>query len=125
MMATEHLIALPYVKEIINKVIITGYIGKDPTFDIVGNNNKLAKFSLATNQETTNTKEGKPNTLWHNIVAWGKVAEQVRDNVKRGNRVTVEGRINYKQYTDKNGVKKTYTEIIMSDMLNHSKQEAA
>lgn len=124
MSSTEHI--LENSKEIINKVIITGFVGKDPTFDVVGKDLKLSKFSVATNQDYKTAKqETKTETLWHNIVAWGALAEKVHESIKKGNRVTLEGKINYKQYTDKNGVKKTYTEIILSDVINHTKKLAA
>ncbi len=126
MNTTEKLSEISNPKEIINKVIITGYLGKDPTLDTIGVNTKVAKFNVATNHSYKNMKgETISNTLWHNITAWNKLAVMVHESLKRGNHVTIEGRINYNNYTDKNGVKKVFTEIVLNDVINHSKKEAA
>lgn len=127
MTTTEHNTEMNGSKEIVNKVILTGFLGKDPTLDTVGSNKlKVAKFSMATNNDYRNSKgENVKSTLWHNVVAWGKLATEVAEKLKKGNRVTIEGKISYNIFTDKNGVKKQYTDIVMHDMVQHTKKEAA
>ena len=107
-------------KEAINKVILTGNLGKDPLLDQVGRGQKIARFSLATNQDYKNNKgETVKNTLWHNVIAWGDLAEEINQKLKRGSRVTVEGRINYNVYTDKSGSKRSFTDIIANTVRTH------
>jgi single-strand DNA-binding protein len=113
-------------KDIINQVILTGNLGKAPTLDTVGTNSKVCKFSVATNQDYKNLKgELIKNTLWHNITVWGKLAVDVHEKLQKGSRVTIMGKINYKQYTDKNGVKKTWTDIILDELISFTNKDAA
>jgi single-strand DNA-binding protein len=110
-------------KMIINQVILTGHLGKDPVVDTIGNQQKLAKFSIATNQDYTNAKgERVKNTQWHNLIAWGKVAGEIHELLKKGSLVTVEGKINYRNYTDKEGVRRIFTDIVVHQFTAHSKQ---
>ena len=99
-----------------NKVTLIGNLGSNPEvrdFD----NNKLAKFSLATN-EVYKDKDGKKveNTEWHSIVAWGGLATIAQNYLQKGKQVAVEGKICYKQY-DKDGQKHYYTEIQAHDIV--------
>ncbi|MBC7865666.1 MAG: single-stranded DNA-binding protein [Bacteroidia bacterium] len=112
-------------KEIINKVILTGFLGQDPKVDVLASKMKVAKFSVATNYQYKNSKgEMVKETQWHNIVAFAKLASEVEAKLKKGTRVTVEGRISYNIFTDKAGVKKQYTDIIASEFAMHQKKEA-
>jgi single-strand DNA-binding protein len=112
-------------KEIINQVILTGFLGQDPRVDVLASKMKVAKFSLATNNQYKNSKgEIVKETHWHNIVAWGKLASEVEEKLKKGIRVTVEGKISYNIFTDKSGVKKQYTDIIANELSIHQKKEA-
>lgn len=70
----------------VNKHILIGRIGNDPEFVPVGNH-KVLKFSLATNS----FYNGENQTEWHNIVAWGKSAETIHANVKKGSQIYIEG----------------------------------
>lgn len=113
-------------KEIINKVILTGHLGKDPSVDNVGTNNKLAKFSMATTNSYTNQKgEVTKDTQWHNIVIWGKLADEVGAKLKKGSKLSLEGKIVYKMFTDKNGIKKYYTEIVAHELKFYQQKESA
>lgn len=108
-----------------NKVILTGYLGKDPTLDTVGSNFKVSKFSLATNNDHKSGKgEWVKETLWHQVVMWGKLATEASEKLKKGTRVTIEGKISYNIFTDKNGVRRQYTDIIGSDFTIHEKNDA-
>ena len=107
-------------REIINKITLTGNLGKDPTLDNVGKAQKVTRFTMATNQEYRNSKgELIKNTLWHNVLAWGDLAIEIHEKLKKGNRITVEGRINYNSYSDKKGGKRIFTDIIANVVRKH------
>lgn len=95
-----------------NKVQLIGRLGNAPEIKNLENGKKLAKFSLATNESYTNQKGEKVDeTTWHNIVAWGKMADVCENTLNKGNEVSIEGKINYRDYTDTNGIKRYMTEI--------------
>jgi single-strand DNA-binding protein len=98
--------------EIRNKVELSGFIGQNPEVRTFDNGIKKASFSLATN-DGYKSKSGEwvNITNWHNIIAFGKAVEQIEQKVKKGSKVSVEGKINYREYTDKLGVKRNVTEI--------------
>ena len=100
----------------INKAILIGNVGKDPEVKRFENNAKVS-FSLATS-ETYTPKGGEKvtQTEWHNIVAWGKLAEIIEKYVKKGQSLYVEGKINYRSYDDRDGNKKYITEINASSI---------
>lgn len=98
-----------------NRVQLTGNLGSDPEIKSF-ENGKLAKFSLATKEEYNSRKGDKTsNTQWHNIIAWGKVADRIETEFKKGSFVTVDGRLVSRSYTDKNGQKRYITEIVVHD----------
>ena len=96
----------------INKVTLIGNTGGDPETRRLESGQTVARFSLATN-ETYKDKEGNQhtNTEWHNIIAWGNLAEIVEKNVRKGMLVFVEGKIKYRKYTDKDGIERNVTDI--------------
>lgn len=93
-----------------------GHIGADPEIKVFENGTKLATFSLATTEEYTNRAGEKVKDVqWHRISAWKGVAEIV-ENLKKGVHVSVQGKVIYRQYTDKSGQKRTITEINASEI---------
>lgn len=101
-----------------NKVMLIGHVGMDPQLVEFGENKKLVKFSLATNEGYRNNKgEWENETTWHNIVAWGKLAETLSAKLKKGTELALEGKIKSRFFEDKNGTKRYFTEIQMSDFL--------
>lgn len=96
-----------------NKVFLFGNVGKDPEVRTLESGKKLAKFTLATSSYSKD-KEGNKvtQTEWHNISVWEKLADLVQNYVKKGSAVIVEGEIRYRQYTDKEGNTKYFTEIL-------------
>jgi len=90
----------------INKIILSGNVGNDPDVKTLESGKKLAKFSLATTD-----KNKDKTTQWHSIIVWEKLAEIVEKYVKKGNYLSVIGSISYRDYTDKEGVKRYFTEI--------------
>ena len=102
----------------INRVTLIGNLGKDPELRYTSSGVAVATFSLATN-ESWKDQDGnvQDKTQWHNIVAWKKLAEICGEYLKKGSKVYLEGRLQYRTYDDKNGVKKYFTEIVVDEML--------
>src|ERR1700748_2177565 len=103
----------------VNKVILIGNLGKDPEVKYTPQGTPVAKFTLATN-ERFKDKDGQwqDRTEWHNIVAYGRTAEIVRDYVKKGNKLYVDGRLTTRSWDDKDTGKKVYrTEIVVNDLV--------
>ncbi|NND15814.1 MAG: single-stranded DNA-binding protein [Eudoraea sp.] len=101
-----------------NKVQLIGNLGQDPEIVTLENGNKLAKFSVATNESYRN-KEGEKvtETQWHNVVAWGKTAEIVENYLAKGKEVAVEGKLMHRSYETKEGEKRYVTEVRCNELL--------
>ena len=100
-----------------NKVTLIGRTGKDVEI-VKFENGKMAKVSLATSDHYTNALGEKvEETQWHNLVANGKVAELMEKYVEKGKEISVEGKIVYRTYDDKDGVKRYFTEIRVQELL--------
>ncbi|QNI34603.1 single-stranded DNA-binding protein [Alloacidobacterium dinghuense] len=102
----------------VNKVILLGNVGKDPEIRATAGGTMVANFSLAT---TDRVKDQGGNwsdrTEWHNLVAFQRTAEIIRDYVKKGSKLYVEGKIQTRSWDDKQtGEKKYRTEIIINDL---------
>ncbi|MEX1275195.1 MAG: single-stranded DNA-binding protein [Bacteroidota bacterium] len=102
----------------INKAILIGNLGKDPELRYTSAGVAVATFSVATN-ESWKDQDGnvQERTQWHNIVAWRKLAEICSEYLKKGSKLYLEGRIQYRNYDDKNGVKRYVTEIVLDQMV--------
>lgn len=96
----------------INKVILIGYLGKDPEVKTLSNNQKLAKFSVATS-ESYKGKDGewKDKTEWHNIICWRSTAERAEKSLKKGAQVYIEGKLRTSSYQDQDGNNRYVTEV--------------
>jgi len=102
----------------VNKVILIGNLGKDPELRYTSSGVAVATFSLATNEQWRDPDGNQQEkTEWHNLVAWRKLAEICGEYLKKGSKVYLEGRLQYRTYDDKNGVKRYVTEIVMDQML--------
>jgi single-strand DNA-binding protein len=101
-----------------NNVRLIGRLGMNPEVKELNSGKKLAKFSIAT-QDTYKDEDGKrvSDTQWHNLVVWGKQAEIAGKYLKKGSEVAVEGKLTSRSYTDKEGVKRYVTEIVISEFL--------
>lgn len=101
-----------------NKVQLIGHLGNDPEMVTMENGSKLAKFSLATN-ETYKNAEGEKvtDTQWHNIVAWGKIAEIAENFLSKGKEVVIEGKLMSRSYETKEGEKRYITEVKCNELL--------
>ena len=96
----------------LNKVMLIGNLGRDPELKMTPAGQAVARFSVATTETWKNPQgEKQSKTEWHNIVVWGKPAETAEKYLKKGKQVLVEGRIQYREYTNQAGEKKTACEI--------------
>jgi len=101
-----------------NRVHLIGRLGMNPEVKDLDGGKKIAKFSVATNDYYYNAKGEKvTETQWHNIVAWGKMAELVDKILQKGKEVTLEGKLSNRSYEDKEGVKRYITEIVANEFV--------
>ncbi len=102
----------------VNKVIIVGNLGRDPEVRYMPSGDAIAHIAVATSYKSKdrNTGEQKELTEWHRISFFGRLAEIVSQYLKKGASVYVEGRLQTRKYTDKDGVEKYATEIIAENM---------
>jgi single-strand DNA-binding protein len=100
----------------VNKVILVGRLGRDPETRYTGGGQAVANFSIATD-ETYKDKNGErqKRTEWHKIVVWGKQAEIAQQYLKKGSLIFIEGRIQSREWQDKEGQKRTSFEIVASN----------
>ena len=100
-----------------NSVRLTGYLGGAPEVNVTNSDKKFAKISLATNSYRKNAKGEKvTETTWHQIVLWEKQAELAEKYLVKGSKITLEGRLINRFYTDKDGVKRYATEVVVNEI---------
>ncbi|WP_207536241.1 single-stranded DNA-binding protein [Desertivirga arenae] len=100
-----------------NSVRLIGHLGNDPEIRIVGNK-KVAKISIATNTNYRNENGEKiEETQWHNLILWHKNASIAEKYLSKGSKISIEGKLSSRSYTDKSGVKRHVTEIVVNDVL--------
>lgn len=100
----------------INKIFLLGNAGKDPNFSITENGKSYCRVSVATN-------ENKDKATWHNLVAWEKSAEMMRDYVHAGDTIYVEGRVQYGEFVNRDNQKVKTTDIIVDRFRTLGKRE--
>ena len=102
----------------VNKVILLGNVGKDPEIRSTGGGTMVANFTLATSDRFQDPQGNwQDRTEWHNLVAFKRTAEIVRDYVKKGSKLYIEGKIQTRSWEDKDTKAKRYrTEIIVNDL---------
>jgi len=101
----------------LNKAILIGNLGRDPEVRYTPSGLAVANFSIATSETWTN-KEGEKETRteWHRIVAFGKLGEICGEYLAKGKQIYIEGRIQTRDWEDKDGVKRYTTEIVANEM---------
>lgn len=117
----------------VNKVILLGNAGKDPDIRHLEGGVTVASFSLATSESfrDKNSGEKREQTEWHNIVMWRNLAESVeKSELKKGDRVYLEGKIRKREWQDKDGNKRSTVEIVADTFTiitrrNRSAEEGA
>lgn len=100
----------------VNKVILVGRLGRDPEVRYTSAGQPVANFSMATD-ETYKDRAGErqKRTEWHKIVVWGKQAEIAQKYLKKGSLIFLEGRIQTREYTDRDQNKRTSFEIVCNN----------
>jgi single-strand DNA-binding protein len=106
----------------LNKVTLIGNLGNDPEVRSTNGGNRVASFSLATSRSWNNQQgEKQEKTEWHKCIVWNTKGSQLADiverYVKKGDKIYVEGRIEYRQWTDKEGQTRYTTEINVRELL--------
>ena len=102
----------------LNKVMIIGHLGRDPEMRYTPSGRPVTTFSVATSR-TWNTSNGERHTEteWFNVVAWGNLAEICKQYLNKGQQVFVEGRLQSRQWEDKEGNKHSSVEVVASEMI--------
>jgi single-strand DNA-binding protein len=103
----------------LNRLELIGRLTKDPQSKKLPSGQKVVKVAIATNYSWTDvkTKEKKETVDFHSIVVWGRLAGIVEKYLVKGSRVFLAGRLVYRSWDDKNGVKKYMTEVIATDLI--------
>jgi single-strand DNA-binding protein len=100
-----------------NKIMLIGNLGKDPELNYTNSGVAFARFSLAVNRVTkSSTGERQEETEWFNVVAWRQLAETCSNYLHKGSKVFIEGRVQQRKYTDRNGVERTAFDVVANDM---------
>lgn len=109
----------------INKVILVGNVGGDPEVRTLESGSKVAKFSVATNENYQDKAgEWQQITEWHNVVAWRGLAERIETQIKKGSKVYVEGKLNTRKWQDQNGNDRYSTDIVARILRSLDKRES-
>jgi len=108
-----------------NKVQLIGNLGQNPEIRTLENGKSVAKLSLATT-ESYRDAQGKKvtDTQWHNLSAWGNLAKIAEKYLVKGSEIAIEGRLMHRTYEDKDGVKRYFTEIVVSELVMLRKKES-
>ncbi len=100
-----------------NQVQIAGRLGTNPTIKLLGNEKKLAKFSVAVYSPfKKRSGEKVSNIVWYSVTAWGELADRAEELLHKGSQVTVSGTINFRTFMNKAGVRQTLTEITAEEL---------
>jgi single-strand DNA-binding protein len=101
-----------------NRVQLIGNLGADPEIKTLEGNKKVARLSIATNDEYTDKNGQKvKQTQWHNLVVWGKLADTCEKYLTKGKEIAIEGKLTYRTWVDKDGKTHNITEVIVNELL--------
>lgn len=101
----------------LNKVILIGRLGKEPTIRFMPNGEAVCNFSVATSESWKDQSGQRQERIeWHNITMYRRLAEIAGQYLKKGSQVYLEGKIQSRKYTDKNGAERTAYDIIANEM---------
>ena len=102
----------------LNKVMLIGHVGNDPEIRATAAGSRVAKLSLATNSTWSDRSgEQQEKTEWHRLTVFGRLVDVVEQYVKKGERLFVEGRLEYSQTQDEQGGTRYWTAIIVNEMV--------
>lgn len=109
----------------VNKVILVGNLGKDPELKYLEGNVARANFSMATSEHHKDKNGNRvEQTEWHNIVVWRSMAESAEKLLKKGMQIYLEGKLQTRQWIDKDGHKRNITEIVGESFLALQKKDS-
>ena len=101
----------------VNKVILVGRLGRDPETRYIPNGDAITNFSLATDEQWRDRNgERQTRTEWHNVSLYGKLGEKAGQYLRKGSQVFIEGKIQSRKYTGKDGIERTAYDIIGNEM---------
>ena len=101
-----------------NSVKLIGFLGNAPEVKEISKTKKVARMSIATNDSYKNDKGEKvEETQWHNLVLWDKQADIAAKYLAKGSEVAIEGKLTSGNYIDKEGVKRYFTEVVVSEFV--------
>lgn len=105
-----------------NKIELAGNLGMNPEVKTLEGGKKVVKFSLAeTSGYYDKNKQYIENTQWHNVEAWGKLAESIEEKFSKGDNVYIDGRIKYNSWEDKDGKKLSATVVVVESISTVAK----
>ncbi len=100
----------------VNKLILVGNVGRDPDLHETKSGTKVAHFSLATNRRSTSDGEETERTDWHRITLWNRLAQFAKDYIRTGDRLYIEGRLEYDSY-ERDGVSIPTAEVHVREVV--------
>lgn len=108
----------------LNKILLIGNLGKDPEMKVTPAGQTVTRFSLATTEQWKDPQGQKQSkTEWHSITIWGKAGEAAGKYLHKGSKIFVEGRMEYREFTGNDGVKKTFAEVQCTNWQNLSPRD--
>jgi single-strand DNA-binding protein len=107
-----------------NQIRLIGNLGGNPTIKEINGGKKVAKFTLATNETYLNDKGEKvTETQWHNLVCWGRLVGIAEKYLIKGQEIAIEGKLTSRSWQDKEGNRRSISEIVVSDMVMLGKKQ--
>ena len=100
----------------VNKLILVGNVGRDPEVQTTSNGSKVGHFSLATSRRIPKENGFEERTEWHRLTVWGKLAELCEEYVRKGDRLYIEGRMQYDSY-ERNGVTIPTSDVVVRELV--------
>ncbi len=106
------------MENVVNKVTLVGFAGSDVEVKVISGNQKLARVNLAVNEYYRNAAgEEVKKTQWFNLTVWNAKADLAEEQIKKGTRLTIEGRLQTGSYEAKDGTKRYTTDIVVNEMV--------
>lgn len=108
-----------------NHVQLIGRLGANPEVKVLENGTKLARFALAVTETYTTKKGEKVNDVqWHSVVAWGQLASIAENLLQKGTQVTIDGKLFNRRFTNKEGLKRSVTEVVANELFVYVQKAA-
>lgn len=100
----------------VNKLILVGNVGRDPEVQATSGGNKVAHFSLATSRRIPRDNGFEERTEWHRLTVWSRLAELAEEYIRKGDRLYIEGRMEYSSY-ERDGVTIPTAEVVVRELV--------